>query len=103
MVPDFQTYFVETEDDLLSGIIGRETPATLTLHTGADESRTIDRAKIIAMDPSRVSVMPEGLDSELSDNEVVDLITFLQSLNNDRWLHPTLRAPERKPRPKKKR
>lgn len=101
MVPDFQTYFVETKDDLLSGVIGRETPLSITLHSGADESRTLDRGDVIAMDPSPISVMPEGLDVGLSDEELVDLITFLQSLNNDRWLHPTLRAPERKPRPKR--
>jgi putative membrane-bound dehydrogenase-like protein len=93
MVPDFQTYVVETKDDLLSGIIGREVGGTITLHTGAEETRTLDRDDVIAMDPSPISVMPEGLDSELSDGEVNDLITFLQSLNNDRWLHPTLRSP----------
>ncbi len=96
MVPDYQTYTVETEDDLLSGIIGREAAGTITLHTGASESRTLDRDDVLSMDPSPISIMPEGLDSGLSDEELIDLITFLLSLNNDRWLHPTLRAPERK-------
>lgn len=91
MVPDFQTYIVETKDDLLSGIIGREVGGTITLHTGAEESRTLDRDDVIAMDPSPISVMPEGLDSGLSDGEVNDLITFLLSLNNDKFLEPTVK------------
>jgi putative heme-binding domain-containing protein len=91
MVPDFQTYIVETKDDLLSGIIGREVGGTITLHTGAEETRTLDRDDVIAMDPSPISVMPEGLDSGLTDGEVNDLITFLLSLNDDKFLEPTVK------------
>jgi putative heme-binding domain-containing protein len=88
MVPDFQTYTVETEDDLLGGVIGRETPDTITFYTGAEESRTLTRKEILSMEPSPISVMPEGLDSGLSDEELVDLMTFLRSLNNDKFLEP---------------
>ena len=91
MVPDYQTYIVETNDDLLSGIIGGETQDALTIHTGAEESRTLDRRNVIAMDPSPISVMPEGLDSGLSDDDVIDLISFLMSLNNDRFLEPGMK------------
>lgn len=88
MVPDFQTYTVEMSDELLGGIIGRETPDTITFHTGADESRTLDRNEILSMEPSPISVMPEGLDSEFSDEELIDLMTFLRSLNNSKFLEP---------------
>ncbi|MFP6597100.1 MAG: HEAT repeat domain-containing protein, partial [Candidatus Hydrogenedentota bacterium] len=96
MVPDFQTYIIETKDDLLSGIIGREVNGTITLHTGAEETRTLDRADVIAMDPSPISVMPEGLDSGLSDGEANDLISFLLSLNNDKFLEPILSKSQNK-------
>ncbi|MCH8217512.1 MAG: HEAT repeat domain-containing protein [Planctomycetes bacterium] len=96
MVPDFQNYRVETADELLGGIIGRETVETITLHTGATESRTLGRKEILSMEPSPISVMPEGLDAGLSDEELIDLITFLRSLNNEKWLLPETRKPKKR-------
>jgi len=96
MVPDFQNYRVETADELLGGIIGRETVETITLHTGATDSRTLGRKEILSMEPSLISVMPEGLDAGLSDEELIDLITFLRSLNNEKWLLPETRKPKKR-------
>jgi putative heme-binding domain-containing protein len=88
MVPDYQPFNVEVKNELLSGIVGRESPDTITLKTAATETRTINRADIKSMTPAAVSMMPEGLDSNLSDEQLLDLIAFLRSLNNEQWLLP---------------
>ncbi len=91
MVPDFQPFNVEVRGELLSGIVARETPESVTLKTAATETRTISRADIVSMQPAAISMMPEGLDSGLSDEQLLDLIAFLRSLNNEQWLLPEQR------------
>jgi len=91
IVPDFQPYIVEAGNEVLSGIVGRESADTITLKTAAAETRTIARADINAMTPTPVSMMPEGLDAGYSDEEIIDLIAFLRSLNNEEWLLPETR------------
>jgi putative heme-binding domain-containing protein len=91
MVPDFAPFVVETLDDAYAGIIGRDLPDSLLLRMAADEERNIARGDILSIEPSPVSIMPEGLDAELSDEELLDLLAFLQSLNNEQWLLPERR------------
>ena len=81
-------YIVETSSEILSGIILEETSSAIALRTSAEETRHIARQAIKSMEPSAVSIMPESLDAGLSDKEIVDLVTFLQSLNNEQWLLP---------------
>jgi putative membrane-bound dehydrogenase-like protein len=91
MVPDYTPFLVETVDDVHAGIIERDLPETLSLRMGADEVRIIDRNDVVSIEPSPVSIMPEGLDAELADEELIDLIAFLQSLNTEQWLLPEQR------------
>jgi len=91
MVPDFAPFLIETDIDVYAGIIGRDLPDSILLRMGADEERNIARSDIVSIEPSPVSIMPEGLDAELSDGELLDLIAFLQSLNNEQWLLPEQR------------
>lgn len=88
-VPDFQPYTIETKDDEVhAGIIGRESAEGIVLRTGADEERFIARSQIVDMTVSAISIMPEGLDSGMDDQELLDLMAFLRSLNNSQWLLP---------------
>ncbi len=91
IVPDFQPYTVEVGTELLSGIVGRESADSITLKTAATETRTIARTDVRSMAPTPVSMMPEGLDAGYSDEEIIDLIAFLRSLNNEEWLLPETR------------
>jgi len=91
MVPDYTPFLIETEDDVHAGIIERDLPDTLSLRMGAEELRIIDRSDIVSIEPSPVSIMPEGLDAELVDSELIDLVAFLRSLNNEQWLLPDQR------------
>ena len=54
----------------------------MTLITGPGSTVQIDRADITAVTPSTVSLMPAGLDEQISRQELADLIEFLK---NTRW------------------
>ena len=64
---------------VLSGIVQNETPDTITVVLNATESRVIPRADIDDISPSTVSVMPAGLDKQLTTQELADLITYLRA------------------------
>jgi len=91
-VPPYESYTVETEWETYSGIVGRETQDAITLKTAADEAVRIPRGEIVSMTPSPISVMPEGLDVGITQEELLDLMAFLQSLNNEVWLLPERRG-----------
>ena len=93
-----RSFTVDTGDEMLSGVLGRDTAKTITLHMAANQSRTVDREDILSMEPSALSIMPEGLVAGLKDEELVDLITFLLSLNNEKWLQPVQRGAKKKPK-----
>ena len=38
--------------------------------------------------PSTVSVMPEGLDTGLTETELIDLLAFMKAQNGNEWLLP---------------
>jgi putative membrane-bound dehydrogenase-like protein len=90
-VPEFTPYMVETQDDLYVGLINKETTEGITLKTGVGEERFIPRKEIVEITASNMSIMPEGLDAGLSDQDLIDLITFLQSLNGHRYLLPNVK------------
>ncbi len=62
-----------------NGLIRRETPEEITLVTGAKEELQIARSDIDEMKPSTVSIMPAGLDTQLTKEQLADLIAFLKS------------------------
>jgi len=92
LVQDYETYSVETEWETYDGIISRQDADSITLKTGVGEEVHISREDITAMTTSPISKMPEGLDTAISREELIDLITFLMSLNNDAWLIPVART-----------
>jgi putative membrane-bound dehydrogenase-like protein len=88
MVPDYVPYLVDTEFESFSGIILAQSANEITLATAVNEVRRIPRAEVTDMRPAAVSMMPQGLDAGFTDEELVDLVAFLQSLNNEPWLIP---------------
>ena len=52
---------------------------TVVLVTGAGEEIRILRREIVDMQPGTVSVMPPGLDTQLSRQELTDLLAFLKA------------------------
>jgi putative membrane-bound dehydrogenase-like protein len=63
-----------------SGILKRQTAEAIYLVTTDRAEVRIPRSEIDVLEPSKVSIMPQGLDAQLSHQELGDLIAFLQSL-----------------------
>ena len=53
--------------------------SALTLATGVNQEVRVPRRDIEEMRPSNVSIMPAGLDQQLSTQELADLVAFLLS------------------------
>ena len=81
-VTSYEPLIVQTQDDIHSGVTVEETEDWIVLATGAEERERIPRAQIEEVRPGRVSVMPAGLDAELSTQELADLLAFMEGT---RW------------------
>ena len=92
IVPDYETYVIETEWESFSGVIGRQTADSVLLRLAVNSDAEIARKDIKAMTQHPISKMPEGLDLALSQGDLLDLMAFLQSLNKEPWLLPEQRG-----------
>jgi putative heme-binding domain-containing protein len=79
-VRSYEPYVVRTKsDDEYSGVLRKDAPDEIVLVTGPTTEMRIARADIVDMRPGTVSVMPAGLDQQLSRQELADLVTFLKA------------------------
>ncbi|MEW4570636.1 PVC-type heme-binding CxxCH protein [Tautonia sp. JC769] len=79
-VRSYETIVVATVDgQVLSGLIGDEGPDHITLVLNADESVRVARDAIEEMQPGTTSIMPAGLDEQLTPQELADLVKFLRA------------------------
>jgi putative heme-binding domain-containing protein len=79
-VRSFEPYIVRTKsDDEYSGVLRKDAPDEVVLATGPSTEVRVARADIADIRPGTVSVMPAGLDQQLSRQELADLITFLKA------------------------
>jgi len=62
-----------------SGVLRRDSPDEVVLATGPETEVRIARSQVIEMRPGTVSVMPGGLDEQLSRQELADLLAFLKA------------------------
>jgi len=77
----YEPFTVVTNDGrVTSGIIARETAEAIYLVDNSRNEVRLPRDAIESLEQSRVSIMPEGMDTQLSRQELSDLIAFLQSL-----------------------
>jgi putative heme-binding domain-containing protein len=63
----------------LSGILKKDAPDEIILTIAADKEERIARADVESISPGTVSVMPDGLDKQLSPQELADLVAFLKA------------------------
>ncbi len=77
--PRYLSYAVTTKDGrTLTGLIAAETSSSLTLRRGEGSEDTILRSRIESIEATAKSVMPEGLEMQLSRQDVADLIAYIQ-------------------------
>ena len=71
---------VATRDGkVFNGVLRKDAADEVVLATGADQEARIARDDIEEMRPGTVSVMPAGLDQQLTPQELADLVAFLKA------------------------
>jgi putative membrane-bound dehydrogenase-like protein len=68
-----------TAGKVYNGLVRKDTPEEVVLVLNATETVSIRRADIEEMQPSKVSIMPGGLDKVLTSQELADLVAFLRA------------------------
>jgi putative heme-binding domain-containing protein len=80
LVRSFEPIAIATSDGkVFNGLLRGETADEIVLATGINQEARITRREIEEMRPSTVSVMPAGLDQQLSPQELADLVAFLKA------------------------
>lgn len=77
----FEPFVVRTKDGAVSdGLIVRETAESIIVFTPDRVEKRIARSAVDAIRESKISIMPQGLDAQLTRDELRDLLAFLGSL-----------------------
>lgn len=80
-VRSYEPMIVSTKDgEEYGGVLRQESTGSLVLVSGAGTEQRLEVADVMEMRPGSVSTMPEGLDQQMSEQELADLIAFLKSL-----------------------
>jgi putative heme-binding domain-containing protein len=66
-------------DEQVNGLVRKESADEIILATGPNTEVRIARSDILEMRPGTVSIMPAGLDEQLSRQELADLLAFLKA------------------------
>ena len=79
--PEYLNYIVVTDDGLqVTGMIAAETATSITLKRAEGEGDTVLRTNIDEMQNTGLSIMPEGLEEQLTKQDMSDLIAYLMSV-----------------------
>jgi putative heme-binding domain-containing protein len=79
-VRSYEPYVVLTTDGTVeSGILRNERPGEIVLVKDAKQTVRIPRDRVEDLRAGIVSIMPDGLQRQLSDQELADLLAFLQA------------------------
>jgi putative heme-binding domain-containing protein len=79
--PRFLEYAVTTQAGRqINGLIVAETASSLTLRRAEKQEETILRSQIDTIQTTTKSLMPDGLEQQLSRQDVADVIAYLQAV-----------------------
>ncbi len=85
LVRDYQPYSIlTTAGQTLTGLIIRDTGDEIFVQQQIGEPIRVARKEIETLLPSTVSIMPNGLDKSLAEEELADIVAYLQSLKAKR-------------------
>lgn len=80
-LPAFTTYSVVTDQGLvLNGIIASESATSITLRRADSAQDIVLRANIDELVSNGISLMPEGLEKDITPAQMVDVIEFVRSI-----------------------
>jgi putative heme-binding domain-containing protein len=77
------TSLVRHDGSITAGVLLRETPSELILRDALDVEHRVPRSQVQSRSISPVSLMPPGLTSQVRDDELIDLLTFLSQLGRE--------------------
>jgi putative membrane-bound dehydrogenase-like protein len=81
LVQSYEPWIVITADGrTLTGVLLEDRPDEIVLSGGVDKTFRLPRSAIEEMSRGEKSIMPDGLDKTLTDQELADLIAYLKSL-----------------------
>jgi putative membrane-bound dehydrogenase-like protein len=79
----YEEYMIEASDGrLLTGVVAKETPSSVTIRRAKGEQDVILRSAIQSIRSLSVSPMPEGLEQEIDLRGMADLIAYIKSLGH---------------------
>ena len=70
---------VTTDDRVLNGVLKKDAPDEIVIVVAADKEERVPRASIESLTPSTISLMPAGMEQQLTPQELADLIAFLRA------------------------
>jgi putative heme-binding domain-containing protein len=80
-VRGYEPYVVATKDGrVYNGILKRESTEAIYLVTAERTEVRVPRSAIESFEPGKVSIMPQGLEMQLTRQELADVISFMLSL-----------------------
>ena len=80
LVRSYESVLVSTKDGkTINGLIRKDAPDEILLATGLNQEVRIARKDIEDIQPSKISIMPAGLDQQLTVQELADLVAFLKA------------------------
>ncbi len=84
VAPTYLNYTIATTDGrVLTGIIADESATAVTLKRAEGASDIVPRDRIDEMASTGLSLMPEGLEKDISPEAMADLLAYLRSLRGD--------------------
>ncbi|HVT30475.1 MAG TPA: PVC-type heme-binding CxxCH protein [Lacipirellulaceae bacterium] len=79
-VRSYEPMLITTQDGkMINGIIKDETAKEYVVAIGPNQLLRIPHGTVDEIQPSKVSIMPAGLDKQLTPQELADLVAFLKS------------------------
>jgi putative heme-binding domain-containing protein len=80
IVRSYEPVLVATKGGkFINGLIRQDGPDELVLATGPNQEVRLAKSEIDEIQPSKVSIMPAGLDQQLTVRELADLVAFLKA------------------------
>ena len=80
LVRSYEPVLVTTKDGkIYNGVVRKDVPDEMVLATGVNQEVRLPREDVETVQPSKVSIMPAGLDQQLTPRELADLVAFLKA------------------------
>jgi len=77
---EYETSRITTKTATYTGVLKEQLPDAILIATGPGLQVRIPRSEITAIEPLSISMMPPGLDKQLSPVELSDLMAYLNTL-----------------------